>query len=765
MPPSRKCRHCHREFIQSEHLKRHERTHDGSKPYPCTMCTKAFARSDVLARHLRRHSNPDSSASQEPLSTTTVTSPQPVLQAGISNPEAPPESSLTTTAVTTAGVLGRTSSQDLVHLEAALDINHVAPAPHEERAPTEDWTSALFGVLGHQDAGAGLDLSSFFSFLDPGDRPSTSFHLNVHADTGPALRLQDSEALFQESMRVWPSSLEHDAVPATSWGHLLPQTSVVDTIRSELEASVPLDVVEIPSSTFLLTALNYYWRHHHTIIPVIHEGTFHASEHLPLLLLAMCASGASYMGSPKAQTFATSVFNRILHVLLKRWSDDLSNTQKKDLLTVGLLTSYHGFSQGTKAWLASVVGLLGSVIANARHSGIFNSVESNIFYSSTNLAAPTTDLWRQWASVESSTRLGNAIIILDAWTHIVARDQHPPVPFGQVRLDFPCTDALFQAPTASDWLALLPGGLARPPSLSIVTRTLFSSIPIIQAPNISEWWGHQCLIMIIYCHKRCRWMSAFTEDNALQNRYDKDVITALYLWREWARPPSLGSLEFLTSSRACGDECCFHALCLDMSVDVECMALAAGRDGSQRATHAGNLLMRHWYGTPRSRRALLHACRIIRLILNDLGHPSTPLHTFAAGLYAALCFMFYSFGAELEAMKNPVPSTSLTPPFKLGEDIDINSVGLAGYEDGDWHETNLTSDALRFVVYGGPCTFDNIETIDTAYIRSNILLHLSGSLATKATVGSPYGKRVAALIAVWAQLELDVRPDESVSSL
>ncbi|KAI6251137.1 Regulatory protein MIG1 [Erysiphe necator] len=52
---SKQCRFCDRKFSKVEHLKRHERSHTGERPYTCPKCLKSFSRSDVLIRHLKNH--------------------------------------------------------------------------------------------------------------------------------------------------------------------------------------------------------------------------------------------------------------------------------------------------------------------------------------------------------------------------------------------------------------------------------------------------------------------------------------------------------------------------------------------------------------------------------------------------------------------------------------------------------------------------------------------------------------------------------------
>ncbi|KAL3282139.1 hypothetical protein HHI36_005334 [Cryptolaemus montrouzieri] len=55
---------CGRKFSRSDELSRHKRTHTGEKKFECSVCERKFMRSDHLAKHVKRHAKERSANTQ-----------------------------------------------------------------------------------------------------------------------------------------------------------------------------------------------------------------------------------------------------------------------------------------------------------------------------------------------------------------------------------------------------------------------------------------------------------------------------------------------------------------------------------------------------------------------------------------------------------------------------------------------------------------------------------------------------------------------------
>jgi hypothetical protein len=295
----------------------------------------------------------------------------------------------------------------------------------------------------------------------------------------PIVRIRHAEQIFEEIHRLCPIRPDgEDPIQAGVTAAVVGTTEEgsFDSIRAVLQEKPDFQAVAEPSSSFLATSLRLFWRHLHSLFPVLHRPSFRTCDHHPLLLLAMCASGATAMvRSPfymrctyhsairprpslrpscvslcsrvpfiDHPSQASAVFRKLLLTVPKRFGEATGLRQRHDLLFVALLTARYGTYSGQREWLSSVVGLHGSCLAYARQLQLFNRGGAYRLFRKTKHIPVAPELWDAWIAHESSTRLANSILLHDDWCarrprslslqlmvthrlHSVVRDQQPPL--------------------------------------------------------------------------------------------------------------------------------------------------------------------------------------------------------------------------------------------------------------------------------------------------------------------------------------------------
>lgn len=155
-----------------------------------------------------------------------------------------------------------------------------------------------------------------------------------------------------------------------------------------LRAEIDLKPLEPPTHAFLMSAIRHYFSVFHNDQPFLHVASFNPEAHNPLLVLAICATGARFMSSSEAAVFTQQVFGRLGLLLQRYWSDgahrlahtrclaerfaDNNDRDQLDLIRVALLIQIHHLASGQDRLVASACALQGSVVAHARRLGLFS---------------------------------------------------------------------------------------------------------------------------------------------------------------------------------------------------------------------------------------------------------------------------------------------------------------------------------------------------------------------------------------------------------
>ena len=161
----------------------------------------------------------------------------------------------------------------------------------------------------------------------------------------------------------------------------------------------------------------------------------------------------------------------------------------------------------------------------------------------------------------------------------------------------------------------------------------------------------------------------------------------------------------------------WHKLCMKLSANMQHFELAAGRAGAGPAATALEHISA-WTRTSTSRRSILHAAQIYKLLsdrkVSDIVHP----HSIVALFHAALVLGLYIFTVS------PSPDSDHTC-YELSDSVDwtdIDKLGLASPERSS-SASGTDSATARFIQSGGSLSMGNV-TLEGGYASARkTLLH------------------------------------------
>ncbi|CAD6448544.1 19ce0469-3f0d-4b0a-ab2f-1b3d6aa9e17d [Sclerotinia trifoliorum] len=440
------CRFCQRSFSKGEHLRRHERSHTGSRPFICKDCGRPFARQDSLARHERLHTRREINYPSPPssmISQSSIPSILPVVDTNLQVETPKSQQGIMNNSGASHSIIGITPS-------STEDIDFELMWPDSED---------LFETLMSSDP------------MIPWQMPigilpvpiTTRSHVNNGSFGIPGPFQQKG------SIGSIPVGESHQAVHNVS--------EMVTSLSSTVTAAVEATSL---TSVFLDECLHMFFVRFIPTFPVLHRSTFVFRECTQPLLLNAMAIGSLYLG-PKDSVAKGEALWRLAHVAVA--------TSWETLIThKGPYDSCQGVQLVVTALLAQIYGALSRnrvirTTSQAFHAlGFFWARQCAISdsepYSRSNLPSQnSTDeekdrAWKFWAAKEIKQRALLGHYVLDG---LISRmsGETPSVRHAANQLGLPSSETAFEARTASEWLNHMRSQEPSQYSFRSIIRSLF----------------------------------------------------------------------------------------------------------------------------------------------------------------------------------------------------------------------------------------------------------------------------------------------------
>ncbi|XP_006460902.1 hypothetical protein AGABI2DRAFT_204206 [Agaricus bisporus var. bisporus H97] len=469
LPQTKLCPHCPAKFTRTTHLNRHLRNHTNERLHCCETCNSQFTRSDLLNRHKKSCNNhptrfrrrscvacmeskmrcdrqvPCSRCisrrnecvygppTRKRLGTTWTADDSSIASLHYTERNDPP-SIFNTSSWHTPSHPNRVSSSTPSY------SNHISSSSASTRSFESLYSTKTAGI-GH----------THDSQSPKGNQPE------VHL-TGPLVepfvRTSPSAPILPDySLNQYPGGyLTECAVeayshtnPPTTDDHLVPITSHSSPTYDSGDIFTPFFASLFPLHIFFTTFL--------TQIPIFHAPTFRAEAKSPILLGAMQACGALFVGNERASNFISTTLayarETLVHDFARKSSDPLDQIQL--ILAVVLLQTIGLFHHDIDQRASSNI-YHGMLVMMIRQAGL---ISRNAKWEPCPLDESNFEEgWLDWARHEMEKRAILWSYMQDCCHRIyfsLPSSYHP----HEMTLNLPCESFLWQATTAADWYDIL----------------------------------------------------------------------------------------------------------------------------------------------------------------------------------------------------------------------------------------------------------------------------------------------------------------------
>ncbi|KAH8647812.1 hypothetical protein BX600DRAFT_518225 [Xylariales sp. PMI_506] len=399
-------------------------------------------------------------------------------------------------------------------------VPSVSDAPVYDRAASTSFTSGLLEPAAYLSFGAGS-----FDWLDF-DVPELALaDVNMLTPVTQVASLPAWDALplppehpqqAPQPLQPWPFDQARDPLPHQ---YRLPPLRLVLEGTPDAASCVPAGLIHLlseprlpsPDETLyidLLPAINTlkplideYFKRFHAIQPVTHLATWSISSCPTVLLAAMACVGALLSEDGGAVKLSTSLGKLCVLVITWLGASDSACYQDVSFLNALCLHQIHSLGSGSRELYQNADRSRGVLMGSLRGMGIFNAplgAELNLHDATMLMTADPGVIhsqWMAWVSRERERRVAWAAFEYDC-SLCTLTSRRGAVDLSELPRDLPCSESLWEAPSASAWAALRSrlGVHAVSTTFSSVVATALAGQPI--PTHVSSWGKRLCAQVI-----------------------------------------------------------------------------------------------------------------------------------------------------------------------------------------------------------------------------------------------------------------------------
>ncbi|PVH70627.1 hypothetical protein DL98DRAFT_394330, partial [Cadophora sp. DSE1049] len=461
-------------------------------------------------------------------------------------------------------------------------------------------------------------------------------------------------------------------------------------------------------------------------MPFIHKATFNSRKTPGSLLFSMCLIGLAALYPESSKPFVLH-YQKVLASLPLRWHL-FSRFDRRLLPHVQKLIRYCKSELTSIALLHCLpaqffVSIASTLLVIMEKHGLFAAYLGGDL--ATQLQAVPDDnenSWKAWARVECWKRMILYVLWLDA-AYARLMGSAGVVNMDNVDVHLPCDTLLFEAGTFPKFLQAAKRG-SKLVEARMEVRNILATAP----PSLD------CTSMITLVG--CLYLKGATARHQLRGGNDdiwgtQSCSPAEILARDPMGDTIVPSIILLAQKygnllqkKNTITLLGWNNLCISLTVDLNLLEIALGRDGVA-ATYKATSLVRKWSRSASARRAILHASQIFEILSSSRLHGSTFARPDLLLFTSALVLSMYVFVMESKA------EDQNTQAYELLQEVDWTAVegegmlyppiaNSMGYQSQD---PVMTDAAREFIQHGGPISFAGEDQLGGATAARKVLLN------------------------------------------